>query len=315
MSGTDRASRAELTERVSAVAKENGAALVGFAPISRFDNAPPELHPRTIFPSTRTVIAVAVPQPRGALKAVEDGTYWQAYNCDSYWLLNEVKAPLLLREIVMCLEEYGHTSVPIHNPFHPNTGRQIRDDQPDGPDGMVSLRVLGVAAGLGELGMSKVFLTPEFGPRQRVFGVFTDAELEPTPIFTGQVCDECGQCAEECEANAIGTERSVTFEIEGRTFGHAELDCDACSVVHQGRDQRYSPFWNGTEAEGDEPSYNAFMQRRFRHLAVCVGRGCVRACLDHLEKTGRIEATFKTQFIDGERWKLNEPPSRQGESA
>lgn len=74
----------ELTAQVRQLALESGAALVGFAPISRFENAPPQLHPRTIIPQTKTIIVIAVPQPRGALKAVEEGCYWQAYNCDSY---------------------------------------------------------------------------------------------------------------------------------------------------------------------------------------------------------------------------------------
>jgi len=30
-----------------------------------------------------------------------------------------------------------------------------------------------------------------------------------------------------------------------------------------------------------------------------------RACLDHLEKTGRIQAAFKTPLIERERWKLD----------
>ena len=297
-----------LTEDVKKVALESGAALVGFAPISRFENAPPLYHPHTIYPQTKSVIVIAFPQPRGALKAVEEGTYWQSYNCDSYWYINEVLAPTVLRKIVMFLEEREYTSVPVHNPFHPHSGRQIRDDQPAGPDGMVSLRVMGVAAGLGELGHAKLFLTPEFGPRQRVYAVFTDASLKPTPLFAGSVCDGCLQCVRECEADAIGKERSVKIKIEDRIFSHAPLDCQKCGVVHRGDDPRFSPFWNGSEAEGEKPSYNQFSQHRFRHLAICVGRGCLRACLDHLEKNDRIEKKFKTPFIERDRWKLNEPP-------
>jgi epoxyqueuosine reductase len=306
-----RMEQSDLTARVRETALANGAALVGFAPISRFDNAPPEYNPRTIFPQTRTAIAVAVLQPRGTLKAVEEGCYWQSYNSDSYWYLNEVLAPQLLRAIVMLLEEHGYTSVPVHNPFHPHSGRQIRPDMPHGPEGMLSLRVMGVAAGLGELGMSKVFLTPQYGPRQRVFAVLTDAELQATPLFEGKVCDECRQCVRECEAKAIGDERSVTFTIEDRQFGHAPLDCAACGVVHRGDDPRYSPFWNGSEAEGAKPSFNTWIYSRFRHLSVCVGRGCLRSCLDHLEKTGRIEKTFSTPLIQGKRWKLSSPPEKQ----
>jgi len=299
-----------LTERVRQAAMEGGADLVGFAPIGRFDDAPPELHPRTILPQTRTVVAVAVRHLRGALKAVEEGCYWQAYNCDNYWYLNEVVAPKVLRDVSLALEADGYVGVPVHNPFHPHSGRRIRDDQPAGPDGMISLRVIGVAAGLGELGNSKLLLTPQFGPRQRVFAVFTDAELEPTPLLAEHICDGCLSCARQCEACAIGTSRDVKLTIEGRQFAHAPFDAAACAKVHAGRDPRFSPFFNGTEADGEEPSYNRFLQHRFRHLAVCVGRGCLRACLDHLEKTGRIEKTYKTPFIERERWKLDEPPER-----
>jgi epoxyqueuosine reductase len=293
-----------ITETIRRVALNCGADLVGFAPIRRFREAPEAFHPRTIFPATKTVIALAVRQPRGALKAVEDGTYWQAYNCDSYWYLNEVHAPKMLRSIVMALEEFGASSVPVHNPFHPHTGKQIREDQPHGPDGMVSLRLMGVAAGLGELGHSKVFLTPEFGPRQRVFAVFTDAELQPTPLLTEPVCDGCGECIRHCQADAIGSERTVTIDIDGREFSHAPLDCQACGVVHRGDDPRFSPFWNGSETDGEQPSYSQFLKHRFRHLAICVGRGCLRACLDHLEKTGRIEAKFNHPLVEHPRWEV-----------
>jgi epoxyqueuosine reductase len=292
-----------LTEHVRRLALASGADLVGFAPISRFDAAPPELHPRTIFPQTRTVIAVALRQLRGALKAVEEGAYWQAYNCDSYWYLNEIVSPKVLRAVVLALEAEGYTSVPVHNPFHPHTGRRLREDQPAGPDGFVSLRVIGAAAGLGELGHAKLLLTPQFGPRQRVFAVFTDAELTPTPLFDGRICDDCGECVRHCQAEAIGQSRDVSFAIEGRQFSHAGLDADACGRVHRGDDGRFSPFF----AAGKPGSYVEFLRGRFRHCAICVGRGCVRACLDHLEKAGRIQAAFKTPLVTRPRWTLDQP--------
>jgi len=295
-----------LTELVRKAALGAGADLVGVAPVSRFDSAPPEYHPRTIFPQTKSVLAVAVRQPRGTLKTAEEGTYFQAYTADAYWYLNEVVAPQVLRAAVLALEEEGYTGVPVHNPFMPHVGRQLREDQPWGPDGMVSLRLVGVAAGLGELGHSKVLLTPQFGPRQRVFAVFTDAELEPTPLFTGSVCDGCLACARECEAGAIGEERSVRLKIEGQEYAHAPFDDAACVKVHAGLEPPYSPFWKGDEPEGKKPGYHDFLTYRFRHLSVCVGRACLRACLDHLEKAGRIEATFKTPLIERERYRFSD---------
>ncbi len=295
----------DLTDRIRTEARAAGADLVGLAPIERFEHAPPEFNPRTIFPQTQTVIAMAMRQPRGALKTVEEGTYWQAYNCDGYWYLNEVAAPRLLRAVSLALEADGWTAVPVHNPFCPDAGRRTRPDQPAGPDGMVSLRVIGVAAGLGELGHSKMFLTPQYGPRQRIFAVFTDAKLDPTPLFEGQICDGCMECVRACQACAMGKSRDVHIRIGDRDYSHAPLDTDACGRVHRGDDPRFSPFRTGRERPGEWSRYQQFLRHRFRHLAICVGRGCLRACLDHLEKTGRIEAKFHTPLVERERWELD----------
>ena len=52
-------------------------------------------------------------------------------------------------------------------------------------------------------GMNGIFLSPEYGSRQRFHMIITDAEIEETPIFQGKVCDGCGKCAEVCPAKAI----------------------------------------------------------------------------------------------------------------
>ncbi len=300
----------ELTQSVKEIALGAGADLVGIAPISRFEHAPFEVHPRSVFSHTRSVIAMAVRMVRGALKTIEEGNYWQAYNCDSYQYLNEVLAPHMLRKVIMWLEERHYTSVPFHNPFGAHQGRPVREGGPE-PDAMLSLRVIGCAAGLGELGHTKLFMTPQFGPRQRVFAVLTDAELEPTPLFTGSVCDDCGACVRACPADAIAAERSVEVAVAdeatgGRVFRHAPLDCAKCARVHQGWDPRFSPFLDEDSDPNNPPSYYRFLDRRFRHRSICGARGCVRACVDHLEKTGRIEATYRTPMIEGKQWVIGD---------
>jgi epoxyqueuosine reductase len=291
-----------LTTAVKKIALEAGADLVGIASIDRFDNAPADLHPRTIFGHTQSVIALGCRMVRGALKVIEEGNYWQAYNCDSYQYLNEILAPHMLRKITLFLEDQGYTSVPIHNPFSSNQGRPVR---PGGtrPDGLISMRVVGCAAGLGELGLSKLFLTPQFGPRQRIFALLTDAVLDSDPLLPeGSVCDNCGQCAKACPGDAIPLERSVEFKIGERVFSHAPLDCAKCHTPHIGWDPRYSPFLKQDSSPDNPPEYYKWLDTRFRHHTLCGGRGCIRMCMDHLERTGRIEKQYQTPMVEGEQW-------------
>lgn len=296
----------QLTTDVKQVALSAGADLVGVGSIDRFDNAGPDVHPRSIFGKTESVIALGCRMVRGALKTIEEGNYWQAYNCSSYQYLNEVLAPHMLRKIVLFLEDHGYTSVPIHNPFGAHMGRPVR---PGGtaPDGHISLRVVGCAAGLGELGHSKLFLTPQFGPRQRMFAVLTDAELKPDPVFTGSVCDNCHSCVRACPAGAIPEARTAELVIGGRTFSHGPLDTSKCVEIHQGWDPRYSPFLKPDSNRESPPPYYKFVDHRFRHHSICGARGCVRACMDHLEKTGRIEKQYETPMVEGEQWVIEEP--------
>ncbi|HDZ20835.1 hypothetical protein LCGC14_0366700 [marine sediment metagenome] len=294
----------DFCERVKQTALAGGADIVGIASIERFDHAPPELHPRGIFSHTRSVIVLGCRMLRGALKTIEEGNYWQAYNCDSYQYINEILAPHMLRKVILLLEDHGHTGVPMHNPFGFHAGRPVR---PGGtkPDGGLSLRVIGCAAGLGELGRSKLFLTPQFGPRQRMYAVLTDAELPADPLIEpGAICDDCGTCSRACPAGAIPAQRTCEVRIGDRIYTHGPLDCEKCCVVHTGWDPRYSPFVTEESTPDNPPGYYQFLQHRFRHQSICGARGCVRACMDHLEKTGRISKQYHTPMIEGEQWTI-----------
>lgn len=298
----------QLTDYIRQVSIDAGAALVGFAPMSRFDNAPVEYHPRNIFPQAKTLIAVAIPQLRATLKTVEEGTYWQAYNVSSYYYLNDVYAPHMLRKICLALEENEFMGLPVHNPFYHAFGRKVRPEHVTGPDALISLRIAGVAAGLGEFGKHKMLLTPEYGPRQRVFVVLTDAELDPTPLFRGKICDDCNLCVTQCQGKAIGNERSIKIKIDDVEYSHAPLDIDKCTDIHHlGIDPRYNPFRAEDDNSGQTFAYKKSTLNRFCNFSVCAGRSCIRSCLDHLEKTGRIKSKFKTPMIDKKRWDVIPP--------
>lgn len=56
-----------------------------------------------------------------------------------------------------------------------------------------------VAAGLGEFGWHGMAMSPIYGPRMRIVSVFTTAELDPDPMYSGPpLCDLCKLCAKHC---------------------------------------------------------------------------------------------------------------------
>ena len=46
------------------------------------------------------------------------------------------------------------------------------------------------------------------------------------------------------------------------------------------------------------------------YFAICGAKGCIRACMDVLERSGRIENTFHNRFYKKESWSLTNEPQR-----
>ena len=215
------------------------------------------------------------------------------------------------------------------------------------PDVVCSARVIAAGCGLGEIGFSKVFLTKKFGPRVRIGLIFTDCELEPDPILdTGDICLHCGACARECPGNAVpdvkDPEKRLYVDFAGeKTIWYGDVRMGRCALSHHGMNNECSPFLKKefpnmafdvrntemTEEEayilaysvagakwGRKPGTNAvidyydYIIRHTGYFAVCGARGCIRACMDVLEKSGRIENTFHNRFFRKPMWLLPNQP-------
>jgi epoxyqueuosine reductase len=68
--------------------------------------------------------------------------------------------------------------------------------------GLVSLKVLAKAAGLGWQGRSLLIVSPRYGPIHRWIGVLTDMELRGSTAIPNQ-CGDCTLCVEKCPAGAL----------------------------------------------------------------------------------------------------------------
>jgi len=230
-------------------ARSQGLDLVGVANIGRFAGAPERMHPRAMMPEARSVVVVARRILRGNWRGIEEGTYWPNYTYFGYHgLLNSQFIPRPLYETACLIEDHGHEALPYY-PGVPE--RQPPDDAPlrpgaPTPDVHLAIRIAGIAAGLGEMGWSKVFLTRKFGPRVRLAAIITDAELEPDPLIEpGSLCDRCGACVTGCTAGAIPPVKggkTVSIRIEDRTYTWGDVHMGRCTLSYHGGDPSMSPF-------------------------------------------------------------------------
>lgn len=89
-------------------------------------------------------------------------------------------------------------------------GHQVRTFIKDPPT--VLYPIAGLHAGLGEIGMHGLLITPELGPRVRLGVITTELALpqgEPIDLGVQEFCQRCQICADECIGDAISRTRSV----------------------------------------------------------------------------------------------------------
>lgn len=223
-----------------------GVNVVGIANIERFRNAPERMHPRNIFPDCRSVITILQPIPRSTYRGITEGTHWPNYTYYSYNRLNELFRPMISDRLTCFLEDYGYEAVPVY-PGGPEIYRPDPDPVPGrpAPDINLNVRIAGVACGLGEMGWSKVFIHPEFGPRVRLGTILTDAELEPDPLIKpGTLCKRCMKCVPDCPGNAIpGKDGPVQkIVIDDQEYVWGDVNMGRCTATHHGLNYKASPF-------------------------------------------------------------------------
>lgn len=260
------------TEQFKDIARNLGADLVGVAPIERFALFAPQASPLAIQPQARSVIVLGFSIPRGCLQGVEQGTAGYTLGAG----LPTSLAVEVTYQACRRLENEGWEATPVFQQSGDMRGQGVRvsPDKPE-PNVILEFDYAAHAAGLGEIGRGKWLLTPEFGPRQMLTIILTDAELAPDPPFSGSVCDDCGACAEACPAQALNrTQLHEAPLCEGQA-GWYPLRIEHCRVCKTGTTRL--PYSSGSEP--------------FR-----LGAACGRACVAHLEDGGFLTRKFASPF-------------------
>ena len=265
-------------------ARKAGADVFGVADIARFHDLPPEKHPNTIFPEVRSVVVLGRRITRGTLRGTEEGTNFESYGLyGRNWLDNRIVS-LLTFQVAEYIEDNRWEAVPIPNlpPEVPPLGVAVRSDQPP-PNVMLDFDDAAVRAGVGEMGYCGVMLTPEFGPRQRIQVILTDAQIAPSPILSDDICPRKPDCKDICPLGAFVGEKEAV--VCGKRMKVAEIDDAVCARCK-----------NGAINCLNHPS-----GRSDRIAAVCI-----RTCVDCLEKSGRVSNQFKTPFRIRPPWQVEQ---------
>jgi len=178
---------------------------------------------------------------------------------------------------------------------------------------MIQLRIAAYLSGLGEIGFSKMFLSPQFGPRNRLGIVLTDLELAPDPIYDGpQLCNRCMACVKNCPGQCFDAKNTVKVNLAGHEVEWADVDTAKCDVTFRGAqitDQPQEKPYLQEKANSKPGEWSPFFKKP-RNLyntgqAVCGARGCTRACMISLESRGVLQNTFKQKFRRRPAWTVD----------
>jgi len=193
--------------------------------------------------------------------------------------------------------------------MNPRMSQPVSPDKP-APNVFMHMRIAAFCAGLGQIGYSKMFLSPELGPRQRLAAIVTDAPLEPDPLFEGELCDKCMACINACSVQAMPKDKVVKIKVAGRDVEWADIDMGKCSVGFCGGGKSANPFMVTPEDEKQFTQSVGIAQEYklppmyFYARALEGAAGCIRACMIHLEQQGKLKNVFKERFRKEKPWRL-----------
>src|SRR3972149_5610001 len=154
-----------LTEDVKDYGKGLGAGLVGGADPERFHGAPPGHRPQDILPGCRSVVVYAFPMLQSTFVSPNPRVW-----VHRYWQLRSRLQDLGYDICRYLEEEKGFYAVNL-----PSTAPQEVNTQTRLLMGDLSFRHAAVMAGLGEIGLNQLLVTPQYGPRVWLQAVITTA--------------------------------------------------------------------------------------------------------------------------------------------
>lgn len=276
------------SSEVKAAAARFGADLVGIASVENLKDLPPRQNPRSIFSRAENVIVLGRMIPRGEFAGIERGTEMDhSFQIYGFYGTEDNFLAKITYDMTIWMEAHGFEAVPLfaYDTVGEEVGIPVAEGKP-APNVILPYRLMAQAAGLGETALNGLFLTEQFGPRQRFAMLVTDAELEADNPFVPHICDDCGACVRECPLHALDAEKAEPAGLNGLTRPVAARDNDLCKRCRNGALQT---------------NYGRF--QTVERIAAACGRACIAA----LERGGRFGGTYRHPFRSQEKplWKID----------
>ena len=231
----------ELTLEIKEFILDQGADLVGVAPISRFDGCPEETHPQHYMPDATCVISFGMKIMDGVCdvwgefdkphKSIAPYLFY------GYGLLNFDMSRIGNIVAKRFLEYRGHKSLMFPPTWMISQYRFIeRVMDPYVPFlADFSHRHTAVAAGLGEFGFNGLVLVPKFGARVRFNSIITNAPLVSDPMYDGpKLCqpEKCDyKCVKDCPSEALTLDEIFTLKIGDKKYEYTKADKMRCIMA------------------------------------------------------------------------------------
>lgn len=99
-------------------------------------------------------------------------------------------------------------------------------------ESIISYKHAAVAAGLGQIGLSSLLVTHQYGPRVRLTLCLTEASLKTTAKDDSPACRDCNICISKCPSHALdwpkNGERYAINRFACRAYLEAAGGCSEC---------------------------------------------------------------------------------------
>lgn len=187
-------SEEELTKKVKDFANNLDIDDVGIADVENdvFLVASPDYQPKNVLQGAKSVIVLLCRLPKGPFLAPSHKK--QSLHRAHHSIMKHLD--ILAARLAGFIESFGYyaLTIPAYNPITINKTN---------PMGLISLKLAGLAAGLGKIAKSELLMHPKYGTLVRLSAVVTTAKLLPDPMSLKDVCTDCGLCIENCPAKAF----------------------------------------------------------------------------------------------------------------